>query len=81
MASNELKLNLKFKVDTVEARAKMHDLEKSLNNLFHVTGAEALGNSVNSPLLEANETVLKLHNSLKKAFNTDTGKLNLVKFN
>jgi uncharacterized surface anchored protein len=79
--ANDIKLNLTFKVNTNEAKRQMKDLEKSINEVLSMNANDAVFAGFDKDLRKANDNVIKLHGALSRAFNVDTGKLDLSKFN
>ena len=77
--AKQLNVDLKFNADTSQAKAAIQTLIGDLNKL---TSASTIGSDlpITKEILEAQSAARQLGQSLEKAFNTDTGKLDLTKF-
>ena len=81
MAKETIGVNLKFSADVSAAKKAMQDLQGSLANINSLSMNSKIGTSYASDLNRASQAAAQLRIQLQNAFNQDTGKLNLSKFN
>lgn len=81
MSNSSIMVSMKFEADTSQAKAKMKELETSLRSIQSVTNQTLPMNQLSSGLDQAKVAAAQLEVQLKSAFNTNTGKLDLSKFN
>ena len=81
MANSTIGVNLKFSADVSAAKKAMQDLQGSLANINNLSMNSKIGTSYASDLNRASQAAAQLRIQLQNAFNQDTGKLNLAKFN
>lgn len=81
MSNSSIMVSMKFQADTSQAKAKMKELETSLRSIQSVTNQTLPMNQLSSGLDQAKVAAAQLEVQLKSAFNTNTGKLDLSKFN
>ena len=75
-------VNLKFSADVTAAKKAMSELQNSLSQLHKAETTSANpGIRFSKDLNAASDAAAKLRIQLQNAFNQDTGKLNLTKFN
>ena len=80
--STMVSVNLKFGADVSAAKKAMQELQSSLAKINTVTSTSANpGVRFTKDLNEASQAAAQLRIQLQNAFNQDTGKLNLNKFN
>ena len=81
MANNQIMVSMKFQADTSQAKAKMQELQSSLKALQSLESSSLpLGKTVTG-LEQAKNAAAQLQIQLQSAFNQDTGKLDLSRFN
>ena len=81
MANNQIMVSMKFQADTSQAKAKMQELQNSLKALQSLESSSLpLGKTVTG-LEQAKNAAAQLQVQLQSAFNQDTGKLDLSRFN
>lgn len=80
MADTQMTYNMRFNADTSAAKKQIEDLSKSLDKLIspNQKGYEL---PLTKELVEAQSKVIELKTHLESAMNTNTGKLDLSKFN
>lgn len=83
MANNQtIGVNLKFSADVSAAKRAMAELQGSLSQIHNVAATSANpGIRYAKDLNQASQAAAQLRIQLQNAFNQDTGKLNLTKFN
>lgn len=82
MASNQtIGVNLKFSADVNAAKQAMQGLQTQLTQISNMQPGAHLGTQLASQLGQAQHAASQLRISLSQAFNQDTGRLNLNKFN
>lgn len=83
MANNQtIGVNLKFSADVSAAKRAMAELQDSLSQIHNVAATSANpGIRYAKDLNQASQAAAQLRIQLQNAFNQDTGKLNLTKFN
>ena len=81
MAHSEIGVNLKFSADVSAARKSMQDLQSTLTQINNTAMGSKLGPKYAADLNQAQQAAAQLRIQLQNAFNQDTGKLNLNKFN
>ena len=80
-ANTEIKVNLTFQSNVEQARQSIKQLQTDLNSLTQKSLTNNSGLQLNKDLLQASSTAQQLKINLQSAFNTQTGKLDLVAFN
>ena len=75
-----IKVNLEFNANTQKAQQEMSKLQQQLSTLVNNSAANTGSLSINKQLHEAQQSAMDLKIALNNAFNQDTGKLNLNKF-
>ena len=82
MANQTIGVNLKFSADVSAAKRAMAELQTSLSQINNVAATSANpGVRMSQDLHQASQAAAQLRVQLQNAFNQDTGKLNLTKFN
>lgn len=82
MANNaQVAVNLKFSTDAKAAKAEIDSLQKSLSSVMQVTSRNAVGNKFTAELQQASAAAAQLKAHIHEAFNENTGKLDLSRFN
>ena len=82
MANETIGVNLKFSADVSAAKRAMAELQGSLAQIHKATNTSANpGIRYAQDLHEASQAAAQLRIQLANAFNQDTGKLNLTRFN
>ena len=82
MANQTIGVNLKFSADVSAAKRAMAELQTSLSQINNVAATSANpGVRISQDLHQASQAAAQLRVQLQNAFNQDTGKLNLTKFN
>ena len=82
MANQTIGVNLKFSADVSAAKRAMSELQSSLAQIHNVAATSANpGIRYAKDLNQASQAAAQLRIQLQNAFNQDTGKLNLTKFN
>ena len=76
----QLNVDLRFNADTSQAKKQIQDLQTSLSQLGQNVNISKSFGGINSELTSALSTVNTLKTQLDRAFNTQTGKLDLTKF-
>lgn len=78
---NSYEVKLDFKADTSQAKKEIEQFQQSLTGLITKGGGQfSLAKDLGTDLSKAMSTVTQLKENLKQAFNVDTGKLDLGKF-
>jgi len=77
----QLNIDLRFNADTSQAKKQIQDLQASLTKLGTSSTQNLSFDKMNSELVEATSNVNILKTQLERAFNTNTGKLDLTRFN
>lgn len=80
MADTQMTYNMRFNADTSTAKKQIEELSKSLDKLVSGSG-QSTELPLTKDLVEAQNKVIELKNILNSAMNTNTGKLDLTKFN
>lgn len=81
MANSQIMVNMKFQADTTQAKAKMQELQQSLKSLQSLNSTNLSMGKTTAELQQAKNAAAQLSVQLKQAFNQDTGKLDLTRFN
>lgn len=81
MSNRSIMVDLKFQADTSQAKAKMKELQTSLSQLQSISNQNLPMNQLSSGLDQAKNAAAQLQVQLKSAFNQNTGKLDLSRFN
>ena len=81
MSNNQIMVNMKFQADTTQAKQKMQELQAQLSQVMKVNTADLPGSKIANNLNQASIAAAQLKVHLQSAFNQDTGKLDLSKFN
>lgn len=82
MANQTIGVNLKFSADVSAAKRAMQELQGSLARLYKVENTSTTpGVRFSKDLSDASQAAAQLRIQLQNAFNQDTGKLDLTKFN
>lgn len=78
---NSYEVQLDFRADTSQAKKELQQFQQSLDQLVN-TGLRkySFGQDITKDLGKATNTVMQLKENLQQAFNVDTGKLDLGKF-
>lgn len=79
--SKQLNIDLIFNANTSQAKAQMTQLQSLITRLQTTTNLNIVTQGANNELLKTQQVVSSLKANLNSAFNVDTGKLDLVKFN
>ena len=78
---NSYEVKLDFKADTSQAKKELQQFQQSLDQLINSgTRQYSFGKDISKELGTATRTVMQLKENLQNAFNVDTGKLDLGKF-
>ena len=80
MANNQIKVNLSFSADTSKARQSMKELQSQLNGFINTLNQQAIDSGMTDSIRAATSETIKLQSALSSAFNANTGKLDLSKF-
>ena len=81
MANQTIGVNLKFSADVSAAKRAMSELQSSLAQINQASMNTKISTQYTSELNRASQAAAQLRIQLQNAFNQDTGKLNLAKFN
>ena len=76
--SQKIYVDLQFRADTKAAQKSVSQLQQQLNTAIMGTASKPLG--ATKQLQEAQKHATQLKVAINNAFNVDTGKLNLTKF-
>ena len=77
----DIGVNLKFSADVTAAKKSMLDLQNQLTQINNLSTTSKIGSVYSADINAAAQAAAQLKIQLQNAFNQDTGKLNLVKFN
>ena len=75
--AKQLNVNLSFTADTSKAKAQIQELYQSLNNVSTTTAKLP----ITTQIQEAQNAAIQLKTAMNSAFDVNTGKLDLLKFN
>lgn len=82
MADKTLKVNIQFGADTTQAENALSRLSTSLKNISNINvGSNSAFSGMQKEFNTAADAAIKLRTNLQTAFNADTKKLDLTKFN
>ena len=79
--ARQLNVNLVFNANTAQAKQQMASLQTSINQIQSSLNQQVSMGGFTSELAKAQNAAINLKTSLNSAFNVDTGKLDLNKFN
>lgn len=77
MANKQVNVNLAFNADTSKARKEMQDLQRQFDTLFKTVSQSTGGFTLDKELQKASSAALELQRHLSKAYNAETGKLDI----
>ena len=81
MAGQTYQYNLQFTADITKARNEINNLQKQLSAISSFSGFSGLGEKLSAEMKEGATAALELQSMLQNAFNVNTGKLDLSRFN
>ena len=81
MADQKIGVSLQFKADTSQAVKKMNELQSALQAVQKVSNSTLPMNQLSSGINQAKDAAAQLAVQLSNAFNQNTGKLDLSRFN
>lgn len=81
MAQQKIIVDMSFQANVSQAKAKMQELQKQLSSLQSITNKDLPMNQLSSGLDQAKNAAAQLSVQLRQAFNQDTGRLDLSRFN
>ena len=76
----QINVGIRFDADVSSAKKNIQDLNKALQNLTNVNTFDVNTKNIDTQLSEGAKAAAELQLHLEHAINTDTGKLDLVKF-
>ena len=81
MAGQTYQYNLQFIADVTKAKNEINNLQKQLSAISSFSGFSGLGQKLSAEMKEGATAALELQSMLQNAFNVNTGKLDLSRFN
>ena len=79
--AQKIMIDMTFQANVSQAKAKMQELQKQLTAIQNVTNRDLPMNQLSSGLEQAKNAAAQLSVQLRSAFNQDTGRLDLSRFN